>query len=121
MNSSFQEYLSSINTEYNDDCYWGQHYDTETRTSINIKSVKKVLRPIKINILETIKEEKTYPYPYPEDIETGFYKNILKDNLELSLKKYSQNNQFQINYHQVAVMSTIYISHILLVILLFSI
>ena len=114
MTSSFQEYLSSINTEYNDDCYWGQHYDTETRTSINIKSVKKIIPPIKVDI----RQEETM---YPDDIETGFYKNIFKNNLELSLKKYTQCKQYQINYHHVDVMSTIYIYHILLVILIFSI
>jgi len=110
--STFQSYLLSINTEYNDDCYWGQHYDTETRTIINIKSIPKTNQKLKTRYLETNKEK-----TYPEDIETGVYKNLYKN----ISNKYTQYKQTQINYHNIFVMTTIYISHILLVILLFKI
>ena len=130
---SYQTFLTFMNTEYVDDCHWGQHYDPETDTIIDIKSetpikftqfikysdpikfrelpinrlVRKKNQPIKVDIMETIKEDM-----YPNDIETGL----------MPLNIYIQNPyKPQVNYHYIFVTSVIYASHILLVIILFSI
>jgi hypothetical protein len=80
-----------MNVECVDNCHWGQHYDPETDTIIDIKSEtpikftqlikyhqvkfrelpkKRIFRkknqPIEVDILETINED-----TYPNDIETG--------------------------------------------------
>ena len=130
---SYQTFLTFMNTEYVDDCHWGQHYDPETDAIIDIKSetpikftqfikysdpikfrelpinrlVRKKNNPIKVDIMETIKEDM-----YPNDIETGL----------MPLNIYIQNPyKPQVNYHYIFVTSVIYASHILLVIILFSI
>lgn len=130
---SYQTFLTFMNNEYVDDCHWGQHYDPETDTIIDIKSetpikftqfikysdpikfrelpinrlVRKKNQPIKVDIMETIKEDM-----YPNDIETGL----------MPLNIYIQNPyKPQVNYHYIFVTSVIYASHILLVIILFSI
>jgi hypothetical protein len=130
---SYQTFLTFMNNEYIDDCHWGQHYDPETETIINIKSetpikftqpvkyshpvkfrelpknriFRKKNQPIEVDILETIDE-----YTYPNDIETG----------TMPLNIYIQNPyKDQVNYHYMCVTSIFYISHIVLAVVLLSI
>lgn len=134
---SYQKFLAFMNTEYIDNCHWGQHYDPETDTIIDIKSetpikftqlvkssqfifrevptnrlFRKKKCPIKPDILETIKEE-----IYPDDIET----NTTKPPFKICIQNQFQFQYInQINYYYVFVTSVIYISHMILVILIFT-
>jgi len=132
---SYQTFLTFMNNEYIDDCHWGQHYDPETDTIIDIKSetpikftqlvkyshpvkfrelpinriICKKNNPIKVDIMETIDED-----TYPNDIETG--------TINQPLNIYIQNPyKPQVNYHYIFVTSIFYISHIVLAVVLLSI
>jgi hypothetical protein len=109
MSQTYQEYLSSLNTEIlNKDNDWGQHYDMESQILINSDS------PLTHIILNEIKQIKQINSEIPHiDIESG---------LTQSLKKYTtkQSANSQCNYKSSFIASIIYISHLILFIMLFK-
>jgi hypothetical protein len=118
MSQTYQEYLSSLNTEIlNKDNDWGQHYDMESQILINSDSplTHIILNEIKqIKQIRQIKQIKQINSEIPHiDIESG---------LTQSLKKYitKQSANTQCNYKSSFIASIIYISHLILFIMLFK-
>jgi hypothetical protein len=111
MSQTYQEYLSSLNTEIlNKDNDWGQHYDMESQILINSDS------PLTHIILNEIKQIKQINSEIPHidiDIESG---------LNQSLKKYitKQSANSQCNYKSSFITSIIYIAHLVLFVMLFK-
>jgi hypothetical protein len=112
MSQTYQEYLSSLNTEIlNKDNDWGQHYDMESQILINSDSP---LTHIILNEIKQIKQIKQINSEIPHiDIESG---------LNQSLKNYitKQSANTQCNYKSSFIASIIYISHLILFIMLFK-